>query len=165
MTSKFSAADVLDMAAKIETRGAKFYRRAAKLHVGARDLLMDIANQEDQHFKMFSDMRTSLSPGEQGEIVYDPYGESDQYLAAMVDGFAFNINQEPADLLTGKESLDDLFKMAIGLEKDSIVFYLGLRKLVPPAFGQDRIDDIVKEEMTHIAWLSEKRRELGVKAE
>ena len=46
------------------------------------------------------------------------------------------------------------------MEKDSIVFYLGLRQLVPPAMGKQKLDAVVKEEMTHIAWLSNKREEL-----
>jgi rubrerythrin len=160
MPTKFSADEVLEMAGRIETRGAKFYRKAAKIHVAARDLLMDIARQEDQHFATFAELRKKLTPSEQEPTAYDPYGESDLYLKAMVDGTAFDINQDPEELLTGRESLDDLFKMAIGLEKDSIVFYLGLRDLVPPAFGKERINEIVKEEMRHIAWLSNKRAEL-----
>ena len=136
MSMKFSADEVLEMAGRIETTGAKFYRKAAKLHVAARDLLMDIARQEDQHFATFAEMRAKLTPSEKQPTAYDPYGESDLYLKAMVDGYAFDINEDPADLLTGRESLADVFKMAMGLEKDSIVFYLGLREVVPPAFGK-----------------------------
>ncbi|MFH0952823.1 MAG: ferritin family protein [Verrucomicrobiota bacterium] len=158
MATKFTADEILEMAERIETKGAKFYRKAAKLHVGARDLLLQIAAQEDLHFKAFEDMRKGLSPSEK-ESAYDPYGESDLYLKAMVDGYAFDINREPAEAITGKEPLDEVFRMAIELEKDSIVFYLGLRDVVPPSFGKERVNDIVKEEMKHIAWLSNKRAE------
>lgn len=160
MSIKFSADEVLEMAGRIETKGAKFYRAAAKIHVAVRDLLIQIAQQEDQHFATFAEMRKKLSASEKESTTYDPYGESDLYLKAMVDGYAFDINEEPAELLTGRESLNDVFRMAIGLEKDSIVFYLGLGDMVPPAFGKERINEIVKEEMRHIAWLSNKRTEL-----
>jgi rubrerythrin len=156
MASKFTADEVLEMAERIETKGAQFYRKAAKYHAGARDLLLQIAAQEDLHFKAFAEMRKSLSPNEK-QLAYDPYGEADLYLKAMVDGYAFDINRDPAEAITGKESLDAIFSTAIGLEKDSIAFYLGLRDLVPPAFGKDRVNDIVKQEMQHIAWLSNKR--------
>ena len=159
MATKFSADEILEMAERIEAKGAKFYRKAAKYHPGARDLLMQIADQEDLHFKKFAEMRKALAPSEKSSD-YDPYGESDLYLKAMVDGFAFEINQDPAEAITGKESLQEIFAKAIGLEKDSIVFYLGLRDLVPPAFGKDKVNEIVKEEMQHIAWLSNKRSEL-----
>jgi len=160
MGAKLSADEILEMAGQLESKGAKFYRKAAKLHVAGRDLLLQIAAQEDLHFKAFAELRKKLTPAEKPAGGYDPYGETDLYLKAMVDGFAFDINEDPAEVITGKESLEDIFKMAIGLEKDSIIFYLGLREMVPPAFGKDKLDAIVKEEMTHIAWLSNKRAEL-----
>ena len=43
---------------------------------------------------------------------------------------------------------------AIGLEKDSIIFYLGMKELVPENLGKNRIDKIIKEEMGHIRLLS-----------
>jgi rubrerythrin len=158
MPAKFNAGEILDMAAQIETKGAKFYRIAAKHNVAGRELLLQIASQEDQHYRIFADMRKGLTPSEKGG--YDPFGETDMYVKAMVDGFAFEINKDPADALTGKESLADLLRTAIQMEKDSIVFYLGLKQMVPPALGKDKLEAVIKEEMTHIAWLSNKRAEL-----
>ncbi len=155
MAVGFTADEILEMAEQIETRGARFYRQAVKLHLKARDLLQQIAVQEDMHFKAFSNMRKQLTPNEQRD--YDPSGDVALYLEAYVKGQAFYINKEPADLLTGRESLVDLFNMAIGLEKDSIVFYLGLKDLVPSSAGKSRIDGIIKEEMKHITWLSERK--------
>jgi rubrerythrin len=39
------------------------------------------------------------------------------------------------------------------MEKDSIVFYLGMKELVPERLGKNRIDGIIKEEMGHLASL------------
>lgn len=158
MSANFNAGEILEMAAQIETKGAKFYRKAARHNVAGRELLLQIAAQEDLHYKIFADMRKALVPGERGG--YDPYGETDLYVKAMVDGFAFEINKDPAEALTGKETLSEILKTAIQMEKDSIVFYLGLKQMVPPAFGAEKLDAVVKEEMTHIAWLSNKREEL-----
>jgi len=58
--------------------------------------------------------------------------------------------------LTGREKAEDIFRMAIGLEKDSIVFYLGMKDAVPERLGRSKIDRIIKEEMVHIAILSGK---------
>jgi rubrerythrin len=158
MSANFNADEILEMAAQIETKGAKFYRKAAKHNVAGRELLLQIAAQEDVHYRTFADMRKALAPSEKGG--YDPYGETDLYVKAMVDGYAFEMNKDPAEALTGKETLSDILKSAIQMEKDSIVFYLGLKQMVPPAFGGEKLDAVVKEEMTHIAWLSHKRAEL-----
>ena len=95
MSAKFNAGEILEMAAEIETKGAKFYRKAAKHNVAGRELLLQIAAQEDVHYKIFADMRKTLAPSEKGG--YDPYGETDLYVKAMVNGFAFDINKDPAD--------------------------------------------------------------------
>jgi len=158
MPTKYNADEVLEMAGRIETNGAAFYRKAAKFHVGARDLLNQIAAQEDLHYKAFEEMRQSLAPNEQGEEV-DPYGDSALYLKAMVEGLDMDVNKDPAEVISGNESLSDIFTMAIGLEKDSIIFYSGLKQLVPAAMGKDKIDAIIQEEMKHIAWLDEKRKD------
>ena len=49
-----------------------------------------------------------------------------------------------------------MLRMAIGLEKDSIVFYLGLKELVPERLGKGRLDGIIQEEYGHINSLSAK---------
>lgn len=163
MATKFSVNEVLEMAARIEANGGRFYRKAAKLHVSARDLLNEIARQEDVHQKVFTEMRRALTPSEQGALAEDLYGDTDLYLKAMVENQSFDINKDPAEFITGSESLADIFNIAIGLEKDSIIFYLGLKPLVPPAMGREKLDAIVKEEMKHVAWLNQKRAELGLK--
>lgn len=55
---------------------------------------------------------------------------------------------------------DEIFEIAEQIErngaslKDSIVFYLGMKEMVPENFGKAKIDAIIKEEMTHIKLLS-----------
>ena len=54
----------------------------------------------------------------------------------------------PADLqVFGREGkrIRGIFRAAIGLEKDSIIFYLGMKELVPENLGKNRIDKIIKE--------------------
>jgi rubrerythrin len=160
MATRFNADEILEMAGRIETNGARFYRKAARLHVAARDLLNEIAQEEDRHYQTFMEMRRNLTPSEKGAGV-DLTGEVEMYLGAMVDGADMDINRDPSEVLTGREPLKDIFRMAIGLEKDSIAFYLGLKDVVPPALGKDKLDAIVREEMRHIAWLHDKRKALG----
>ena len=50
----------------------------------------------------------------------------------------------------------NILKSAIVAEKDSIVFYLGMKEAVPESFGKGRLDHIIKEEMGHIKLLSGK---------
>ncbi|MBT7259953.1 MAG: rubrerythrin, partial [Desulfobacula sp.] len=45
---------------------------------------------------------------------------------------------------------------AIQAEKDSIIFYLGMKEIVPEKSGKAKIDDIIKEEMSHIRIIAQK---------
>jgi rubrerythrin len=55
---------------------------------------------------------------------------------------------------TDSSSMKEILKEAIIAEKDSIVFYLGMKEFVPEKLGKDKIEQIIKEEMGHIKLLS-----------
>ncbi len=156
MSIKFNADEILEMAAQIERNGGTFYRKAAQNNRDGRELLLEIAEQEDQHLSTFKEMRRELSNEEAIPTAFDPNGEVALYLRAMADGRVFDVRKDPADMLQGAETLVDIIKLAIGMEKDSIIFYLGMKEMVPRELGEDKIVRIIKEEMTHIRWLSEK---------
>ena len=54
----------------------------------------------------------------------------------------------------------EVLDAAIAAEKNSVAFYLGVRDIVPEKAGKEKIDDIIKEEMSHITILSQKMRML-----
>ncbi len=151
----FNADEVFEMAEQIERNGAAFYRKAAQGAAGdiaAR--LEELAAMEDDHERTFHEIRTDLAA--EGKLLrgFDPEGESARYLAAMVDGKVFDFDADPAGKLTGAETVEDILQTAIGLEKDSIVFYLVMKDSVPAGAGRDAIDRIIAEELGHIAMLS-----------
>ena len=75
-------------------------------------------------------------------------------MRAWADGHVFDVRSNPADKLTGKEKVENILQIAIGLEKDSIVFYLGMKDGIPERLGRSKVDEIIKEEMRHMASLS-----------
>ena len=156
MSILFSADEILQVAEQIERNGARFYRRASQgfTDARARQLLLDLASMEDGHQETFAAMRADLARQEREPTVPDPYGEAILYVRGMADGHVFDVRKDSSERLTGKETMEDILNTAIGLEKDSIVFYLGIKEIVPKRLSKQRIDDIIKEEMGHIAVLS-----------
>lgn len=152
----FNADEVFEMAEQIERNGAKFYRAAADKLPAGRKVLLELASMEEQHEKTFAEMRAQLSGREQEPLVFDPNDEAQMYLQAAADGYVFDIKTEPAEKLKGIDTPEDILKMAINVEKDSIAFYAGLKEWVPPRAGRDKIEGIIREEFGHIATLSEK---------
>ncbi len=163
MSIHFNADEIFEMAEQIERNGANFYRKVAGTadEAEVRRVLLDLAAMEDEHEKTFAAMRAQLSAEQRISITFDPEGEAAMYLQAMADGYVFDVRTDPSELLTGEEGLADILHTAIGLEKDSIVFYLGIRDLVPEKFGKGKINDIIKEEMGHITTLSQKLASLN----
>ena len=156
MGMPFNADEVFEMAEQIEKNGAKFYRNAAGKFPELKQLLSALATMEDQHLKTFQSMRAELSGTEADPPVFDPDGQAQMYLRVMADEHIFNIKADPSEKLADVEKPEDLLKIAIGVERDSIAFYVGLKEAVSRRAGKDQVDGIIKEEVGHIATLNQK---------
>jgi len=152
MSYDFNADEVFQMAEQLERNGAKFYREAAAATEDAdnRKMLLDLAAMEDEHEKTFKAMRAELTQQEKASTVFDPEGEAAQYLRALADTRVFFEKE------INVSSMKEILKAAVTAEKDSIVFYLGMKEVVPENLGKGRLDGIIKEEMRHIKLLSGK---------
>ena len=150
MAYDFNADEIFERAEQLERNGAKFYRDAAAgdLKPDQREMLLDLARMEDEHLKTFQSIRGALGAAEAQSTVFDPEGESALYLKALADTRVFF----EKDIDTA--SMPDILKAAIQAEKDSIVFYLGMKEAVAADKGKARIDEIIREEMGHIRLLS-----------
>lgn len=156
----FNADEIFEMAEEIERQGARFYEKAASVfkEPQVKRMLSDLAAMEVGHEKTFSGMRSKiLSDTYKG---YDPDELAASYIRAFTEGKVFDPRNNAADLITEKSALADVLKMAIEAEKNSIVFYSGIKKVVPEALGKDSLDDIITEEMKHIVMLVEKMSNL-----
>ncbi|GAI70660.1 unnamed protein product, partial [marine sediment metagenome] len=66
----------------------------------------------------------------------------------------------PTAKLTGSETIKEILDIAINSEKDSVVFYLNLKGLVPVKAGRDKVEEIIIEELSHITTLLRKLKDL-----
>jgi len=160
MSTRFNADEVFEIALQIERNGRAFYRRAADIvkDAGGRDLLLGLARWEDDHERTFEAMRAELSAAESEATVFDPEGEAERYLRALADSEVFDVREDPTAKLTGGESYEEILRHALGREKEAVLFYLGMKELVPERLGKSKIDGIVKEEMSHVRLLSDELR-------
>ncbi|MGE4520495.1 MAG: ferritin family protein [Desulfobacteraceae bacterium] len=148
----FSADEIFEMAIEIEVKGQEFYRKAAAdaENEDLKKILSDLADMEVDHEETFKEMKKDLKSSEKEAGVFDPENEAAAYLKALADTKVFYEKE------IDTKSVKEVMKAAITAEKDSIVFYLGMKNLVPEKKGQDRLDKIINEEMTHIRIISNK---------
>ncbi|QTA91899.1 ferritin-like domain-containing protein [Desulfonema magnum] len=146
----FSAEEIFTMAEQIERNGVKFYRTAAEKvdDADSKALLMRLADMEVEHEKTFTSLKADLLDKEKTSAIFDPQGEAELYLQSLADTRVFFKKEDDFS------SMKEILKSAVEAEKDSIVFYLGMKEAIPEKLGKNFIDAIIKEEMGHIRLLN-----------
>jgi rubrerythrin len=158
MQKIFNAAEIFEIAIEIERRGRAFYLSASEAFddPGIRSLLKGLAEMEKEHEEVFVSLKEHCIPDEGYASGYDPDKVAASYLRAMTSGEVFNRGLAFA----GTESLEDVLKKGIEAEKDSIIFYTGLKGIVPEELGRENVDRIIREEMKHIILLTDRLESL-----
>jgi len=147
--------EVYEIAGQIEQNGARFYKRASEIfdEPVVRRIFLRMADWELKHEKIFAGMKKQYS--ELNPDAKDFKSEQTLPEAKVMAGLAvFGIRPNPSDELSGKERVSDVLKRAIEKEKDSIVFYSGLKDFTPAEPAKSKIDEIITEELRHIRILS-----------
>lgn len=136
--------DVFDLACQIERRGAEFYADAAERadDPKAAQLLRQLVAMEKDHEETFLHMKQSVSdqtPAEAGD-----------YLQAFSqDALVADLKEGPSSRMEGGEDIHLVVRTAIGMENDSILFYLGVKELLEPGNARRQVDRIIAQEMEH----------------
>jgi len=156
MTVTFNALEVFEIAEQIERNGTDFYIRAAELFNDPDicQMFLRLAEWEREHEMIFAGMKQQLSERSRQKSASGP----DDLLPdpRIMAGLAvFGIRSDPAEELRGRQEKTDIIRRAVEKEKDSIVFYHGLKEFVPTGADKEKIDEIIKEEMRHIVTLDQ----------
>jgi rubrerythrin len=162
MTIAFNADEIFEMAEQIERNGARFYREAAQKapDKATQTMLLDLGAMEEGHEKTFAQMRKELTDADKEPTTYDPDNQVAQYLRTMANFHGTEGKVSPTELLTGHETMEDVLKIALQAEKNSIAFYVGIKALVPKKSAKDKIHAIIIEEMAHVSTLGAKLQSL-----
>lgn len=157
MSIQFNADEVFEIAEKIEKNGVEFYRKAAEFFSDQTEisqLMLNLAAMEDEHRIIYAAMRAELGSTENDDTIFDPDNQVKEYLHAIAGVNVFNLKDGPRVKLKGDETPEKVFHLAIEAEKDSIIFYLGLKDMIPQKLGRDKINGVIQEEQRHIVLLS-----------
>jgi rubrerythrin len=163
MTVNFTAFEIFEIAEQIERNAAKFYRDAATVSAdkSMQRFFIQLAEMENKHEKIFADMRSSLQDQNDDTNIFDPNNEMVYYLKAMAKSAGWEGKATPQVEFTGSETPIQIIKTAIQAEKASIDYYLGLKEFVSSQTGKNKVDEIIKEEMSHVVTLQKHLEQLG----
>lgn len=145
----FQAADIVELAMQVEKSGETFYRTVASKAQSpeARELFQYLADQEVVHYQVFSKLAQSVQDNpfmtdEEWELYMD-------YLNGTVQSAFFEGADKALALAETVTDEQQAIHMAIGFEKETLLFFYDLRDRIP---DKDRpfVEKIVDEEKRHI---------------
>jgi rubrerythrin len=148
--------EILEIAKDIESNGARFYRQAAEnaSNNQIKQALLELAAMEDGHLDIFEQMKKEFARQKKGHNLLVHNNEAAAYLQNITDGSASAHIKNPIEGLTGNETMKEILELAIETEKNSLLFYIGLKELVPNTANKDQIEAIIKEELSHVVALN-----------
>jgi rubrerythrin len=150
----FTGKEVLDMALRIEENGMRFYADASR---GAstnelKALFKALSEEEGTHIKLFLELKKLLT--EDTSNGFDPYiEEAQQYLNTMADAEVFTNPDAGKEAASSVKSEEEALRMAIDMEKDSLLFYYELERMIRE---KDRkiIESLIDQEKEHVRKLT-----------
>lgn len=145
----FEASQVLEMAMNIEENGEAFYRAVAEKTEDAElaELFEELARREHAHYQVFKDMATEVGapPEPSGEEI----GDYASFLEVALDHAVFAGPDKALRMAEEAQDRKAALRAAMGLEKDTMLFYYDLREMVDET-DRGTITDVINEEKQHL---------------
>ena len=158
MSISFSGSELVDIAIGIERNGITFYDVMARSTKNAvtRDFFQYLADTEREHIKIFQGMLAEADTWQMPALYAQEY---DDYLRALVDSSIFSDEKITSVVATEANNYIQALELAIGAEKDSILFYNEMKEVISQR-AKVMLDKIITEEKSHLKKLSELKKKL-----
>lgn len=152
MALLFTPEELFNIAAQLEAGGQAYYLELAGSATDAkvRELYDMLATQEEQHYKLFTDMYHKASGVKTAPAQVDP--ETASYVESLLDMRLFRRSTDGREKAMMSKSLREALTDAIQFEKDSLLFFAELAKLVGKELCAP-INALINEERKHIIML------------
>lgn len=148
MAALFKASEIVNVAILIEENGYKFYKAVANesRFYELKEPALFLASEEKAHSETFKKILDNLPAYEMAEAYP---GEYQLYLKALADDNIFTTPKDPIKLAQFFKNTKEVIDFGIGIEKDSIIFYEGLKEMVLKN-ELTAIEEIIKQEKKHL---------------
>ena len=147
-----SLRDIVDIAVKIEQNGERVYRSAAEkiTDPSLHSLLQWLADEEVKHMEWFEALKDAVP--DTGD-----FPEQEKMGRALLQNAvgAQSFTLEDADFSSMKK-VEDLLKLAVEFEKDTVLFYGMLQPLIEDQMTLEQLHAIIQEEENHVLHLKER---------
>jgi rubrerythrin len=148
----FQATDVVEMALELEKSGEVFYRTvAAKAPPQVRTVFEDLAQAEQNHYVAFQKLSKTASGAPL--VTEDAWDQYMMYLQATIQSTFFEGADKALTLAEQVTDPQEAIRMAVGFEKETMLFFHDLRDMVAEA-DKPIVERIIAEEKSHLTLLA-----------
>ncbi len=158
MANIFAGSEIAECGIQIEKNGRDFYRAVSEGSKvkKAREVFDYLAGEEEKHIVIFQRILDSVEKYEPAEAYP---GEYFAYMNALASDYVFTRKDKGAEIARTVKSDVQAIEMGIGFEKDSILFYEGMKKVVPDS-DHAVVDGLIGQEQNHLMQLSKLKKKL-----
>lgn len=158
MGNIFAGSEVVEIGLQIEKNGRDFYNTLAKQSKNqkAAELFKYLTGEEEKHIKAFQGILEKTEKYEPSGLDADEYYS---YMNALASEYVFTQKNKGEEIAKTIKEDKGAIEMGIGFEKDSIVFYEGIKNVVP-AYEQKIVDELIIQEQLHLKQLLELKNKI-----
>lgn len=158
MGNIFAGSEIVELGIQIEINGRDFYNGLTKSakSLKAKEIFKYLAGEEEKHIVAFQKILVSVEKYEPQEARADEYFA---YMNALAIEHVFTQKNKGEEIARKIKSDKEAADMAIGFEKDSIIFYEGMKKAVPE-HDLKLLDELILQEQNHLLQLTELKKNL-----
>ena len=157
----YSVSEIVEQAVQTEKMGSDFYTQMSQKFAGnegLKNLFDTLAVKEQQHEAIFTSLKDKVA-----DQNFENWEEAGKYMRSIVESEFFLGNNKSLPSLEHIETVKDAVRFAMGFEKETLLYFYYLSdaiKTVSPSDKEGTIDKIIKEEQSHLVWLSDFRKTL-----
>lgn len=158
MGNLFRGWELVKIGIQIEKNGRDFYNAlAGRLKDSqAAGIFRYLAGEEEKHMAVFQGILDKIDKDEPAESYP---GEYVDYMKVLAGESIFTEENKGRELAQKPGTDKEAVNMGIDFEKDSIVFYQGMKKAVPKS-DHKIIDDLIGQEQNHLRQLVDLKKKL-----
>ncbi len=153
MSDRLSIQEIIEIAIEIEKNGVKFYSALAESvnTDRVRNLFLYLAEAEMKHITRFQEILESAGGYQISEAYYTTQYMG--YMKALADERVFRSDMSVTEMADRAKSPREAINIAIGFEKESIIFLHEIREMLSESGGES-IQKLLDEERDHLRQLS-----------
>ena len=153
MANVFAGSEIVEMGIQIENNGKDFYETLTGQSKDgkAKEIFKYLGEEEKKHIATFQKILDAVHKYEPPESYP---GEYFAYMKALASEYVFTQKDKGKEIAGKAKSDKEAVRLGIKFEKDSIIFYEGMKKVVPDR-QHDVVDTLIAQEKNHFHKLSE----------